>query len=285
MAVARRLGAEGFGRVAIVGAGSMGSLIGARLAGAGVPVTLIGRAEAMRSVQQHGLVLERAWRRPRVLRALRAAAGWAELAPEEISAIGLAVLTTKVHDTQMAVAELGAALAPDVPLVVLQNGVGGVEIARAETRRRPLLAAVATLVATRPRPGAVRSWSRRGGVGVAPVEAPVELLGQVAQIFASSGIPTQVCADYRAMAWSKLLLNILGNAVPAIVGRPPERVFSDLALCRLELAAFREARAVMRALGVEPVRLPGFPVPTIAWAIERLPVPILHRWRMPIAGS
>jgi 2-dehydropantoate 2-reductase len=273
------------GHVAIVGAGAIGSLLGARLATAGVPVTLIGRPESMHAVQAHGLVLERPWRRPLVVRSLRAAAGWGELAAEEIASIDLAVLTTKVHDTQAAVAELSVELAPAVPLIVLQNGVGGAEIARAQAGSRPLLAAVTTLVASRPRPGVVRAWSRRGGLGLAPVEAPLDLLTRTARLFAQSGLYTQVYAEHQAMAWSKLLLNILGNAVPAIVGRPPEQVFADLALCRLELAAFREARAVMRALGLEPVGLPGYPVPALAWAIGRLPVPILHRLLPRLVGG
>jgi len=272
-------------RVVIVGAGAMGSLVGARLAQAGVPVTLLGRPEPMRAVQERGLVLERHWRRPLVLRGLRAAAGWGELAAEEIDAIGLAILTTKVHDTQLAVADLAAELAPQVPLVVLQNGVGGAEIARAEIGSRPLLAAVSTMVASQPRPGVVRSWSPRGGLGLAPAQAPAKLLFHTARLLASSGLPVQTYAGYRAMAWSKLLLNILGNAVPAVVSRSPERVFGDLPLCRLELAAFREALAVMRALGLEPVRLSGYPVPAVAWAIGRLPVPILHRFLPRLVGG
>lgn len=271
------MAAELPGRVAIVGAGAVGSLVGARLASAGVPVTLIGRPAHMRAVQEQGLLLQRPWRRPLTLHSLRAAAGWSELAAQEIADIRLAVLTTKVHDTQIAVADLAAELAPEVPLVVLQNGVGGAEIARAEIGGRPLLAAVTTLSASQPRPGVVRCLSYRGGLGLAPVHAPLDLLNWVAHLWAASGLLTQVYADYRTMVWSKLLVSLPGNALPTIVNRPPERVFADLALCRLELAAFREALAVMRALEIEPVQLPGYPVPTLAAAMGRLPVPVLHQ--------
>jgi len=264
-------------RVVIIGAGALGSLLAARLAGAGVSVALIGRAAQVRAVQEHGLQLHQPWRRALTLRNLQAVVGWSELAAEEIAGIELAVLASRVHETQAAVAGLAAELEPAVPLVVLQNGVGGAEIARAQIGQRPLLAAVATLTVTQPRPGVVRCLGHRGGLGLAPVQAPDGVIARVERLFASSGLATLVCADYRAMAWSKLLLDMLGNAVPAIVDLPPERVFRDLALCRLELAAFREALAVMRALGVAPVRLPGYPVPALAAAVGRLPVPILHR--------
>ena len=202
---------------------------------------------------------------------------WDELTPAEIANVGLVLLTTKVHDTEAAAAGLAGHVPAEVPLLVLQNGVGGAELARAKVGRRPLLAGVTTLIASQPRPGVVRSLSRRGGVGIAPVQASVETVAQVASLFGAAGLPTQVYADYRAMTWSKLLLNMLGNAVPAIVNLPPERVLRDLALCRLEIAAFREALAVLRTLGLAPVGLPGYPVPLYAWAIDRLPVPILHR--------
>ncbi len=263
--------------VAILGAGAIGSLVGARLLSARLPVTLIGRPEPMRAVREHGLILERPWRRHSTLHDLEAVSSWRELTPAEIANVGLVVLTTKVHDTEAAVAGLATHVPGEVPLLVLQNGVGGADLARTRIGSRPLLAGVTTLVASQPRPGVVRSLSRRGGVGVAPVQAPVGMVAQVASLFSTAGFPTQIYADYRAMAWSKLLLNMLGNAVPAIVNLPPERVFRDLALCRLEIAAFREALAVLHTLGLAPVGLPGYPVPLYAWAIDRLPVPILHR--------
>lgn len=264
-------------RVAIIGAEARGLVVAARLACAGVPVLLVGRPAQVRAVQEQGLQLKQPWRRTVTLRGLRAVAGWGELAAGEIAAIELAVLASRVQHTQAAVAGLAGELDPSVPLVVLQEGAGGAEVARAQAGGRPLLAAVATLAAIQPRPGVVRCLNHRGGLGLAPVQAPAEAIAQAERLFAGCGLTTRVYADYRAMVWSNLLLHLLGNAVPAIVNLPPERVFRDLALCRLELAAFREALAVMRALGLAPVGLPGYPVPAFAAAIRLLPVPILHR--------
>jgi 2-dehydropantoate 2-reductase len=44
-------------KVAVLGAGAIGSLIGGRMAAAGVPVTLIDRGERARALQQHGLTI------------------------------------------------------------------------------------------------------------------------------------------------------------------------------------------------------------------------------------
>ena len=269
--------------VAILGAGAIGSLIGARLQNARVPVTLIGRPGLIRAIQERGLVFEHSWWHTSIVRDLEAITAWHELTPAEIANIGLVVLT-QVHNIEEAVAGLAERVPLEVPLLVLQNGVGDADLARERIGSRPLLAGVTTLVASQPEPGIVRSLSRTGGLGIASVTAPPDTLAGVASLFASSGFPTRIHTDYRAMTWSKLLLNILGNAVPAIVSLPPKQVFQDLALCRLEIAAFREALAVMRAQDLTPVALPAYPVPLMAQAMERLPIPILRRLLLPLVS-
>lgn len=263
--------------VAIVGAGAIGSLLGAALLRARVPVTLIGRAEMVAAVRAHGLRYEQPLHRATTLHDAEAVCDWSELSAFELRNIGLVVLTTKAFDTGPAAEEVARQVPAGVPLLVLQNGVGGVALARERIGARPLLAGATTLVATRPRPGTVRSHSRRGGLAVAAVTAPPELLQWAVHLLAASGLPVRAYADHAAMAWSKLLLNLLGNAVPAIVDRSPQQVFADLPLCRLEIAAFREALAVMRARGLAPVDLPGWRVRLAAWALGSLPLSILHR--------
>jgi len=78
------------------------------------------------------------------------------------------------------------------------------------------------------------------------------------------------------MKWSKLLLNILANASPAILDMPPDEVFADSRLSMLEMTAFREALAVMRGMGLSPVSLPDYPVPLFAWALSTLPLVLLR---------
>ncbi len=279
------MAAETRGGIAILGAGAIGSFVGARLHAAGEPVWLIGRPEAMIAVRERGLTLLQPGRRPVLARDIQAVSSWEEILPAERANVDLVILTTKAHDTEAAVAGLDSYLPESVPLLILQNGVGGADLARAQSPRRPLLAGVITIAVTRPGPGLVRSHNRRGGVGLAAVNAPVPTLHRAAGYLAAAGFPTYLYADYRAMAWSKLLLNMLGNAVPAIVQLPPERVFKDLALCRLEIAAFREALAVTQALGLRLPDLPAYPVRSLAWAMQRLPVPILHRLLPTLVGG
>src|SRR5256884_9394215 len=78
--------------------------------------------------------------------------------------------------------------------------------------------------------------------------------------------------DFRAMKWSKLLFNILGNAQSAILDLPPSHVLADSELFRYERAAFREATAVMERMQLAIVSLPGLPAPSLQRAMSLPPL-------------
>jgi 2-dehydropantoate 2-reductase len=73
------------------------------------------------------------------------------------------------------------------------------------------------------------------------------------------------------MKWSKLLLNIIGNASAAILDMSTAEVYGNPHLFCLEVEMLREAVAVMQCQGIRPVNLPGYPVPLLAWAVRWAP--------------
>jgi 2-dehydropantoate 2-reductase len=92
-----------------------------------------------------------------------------------------------------------------------------------------------------------------------------------AEMFASAGFRVKVFDDYRRLKWTKLLMNMVANALPAILGWSPERAFSDQRLALLEVAAWREAMKVVDALGIRPLSFGGYPFPVIKPLVERMP--------------
>lgn len=258
-------------RIAIIGAGAIGSYLGARLAEAGHTVGLLGREAYVARVQERGvsLVEHGAWR---TVRDVVAAAHIADLA-EAMEGLETAIVTTKAYDTESACLLLRPYLERGLERVLLvQNGVGGDDIAAALVGRGALVSGVITQVVSVREAGCYEVRGRRGGLALAPYDGAH--VAPLAAAFRAAGLECREYPDHRAIKWSKLLLNILGNAVPAIVDLPPEEVFRDEHLCALEIAAVREALAVMRRAGVRPVGLPGYPVPTLALALRYLPVPV-----------
>jgi 2-dehydropantoate 2-reductase len=273
-------------RVLIVGAGAIGSLVGHRLALAGHTVTLVGRRPYVAAVRERGLRLEESGRVTRVAaengRKTSGAKARAVTSALEVvdEVFDLVLLTVKAYDTAEVAPQVEPLARRDVPVLVLQNGVGGEEALVEVLGQATILSAVITLSVEVVEPGFVRLATSRGGIGLAPT-APDQSVDDLAEVLRRAGFRTAVYREHRAMKWSKLLLNMIANASPAILDMFPDEVFAHRRLFALEQAAFREAVAVVRALGLRPVPLPGYPVPLFAWAICTLPAwllrPILRR--------
>lgn len=263
-------------RLLIVGAGAIGSLVGSKLAIAGHDVILVGRPGYTEVVREYGLGLEKVGQR-RYVRNVQAVTHVTQVDAEFFDLI---VFTMKAYDTAVAAAQVQPLARQGIPILVMQNGVGGEESVAQVLGEVSIFSAVITLVVEVLGPGLVRLATTRGGIGLAPTvrsDPSKSTPGySLAEAFQGAGFKVAVYPDHRAMKWSKLLLNILGNASPAILGMSPDLVLAQRRLFNLERTAFCEAMAVMRALGLRPVSLPGYPVPLLAWTICSLPAWLLR---------
>jgi 2-dehydropantoate 2-reductase len=269
-------------RIVVMGAGAIGSLIGGRLASTGNEVVLVGRNSLVDAVRSRGLTIEEPDHPPRSSN-VEVVSSVGNISPGQ-GELDAAFVTVKVHDTRKATQDLLPALASRTPVVLVQNGVGGDEAASAVLGHQRLVSGVITLAVSSLEPGRVRQTTSRGGIGLAAL-SPDGSRAPLGSLLREAGFVVRWYSDYRAMKWSKLLLNIVGNASSAILDMPPSEVFANAGLLRLEISAFREALATMRALGLAPVFLPGYPVGTFAWAMRWLPVSYLRPIFRRLGGS
>lgn len=261
-------------RVLCYGAGAIGSLVAAYLAESRPPggdppaVTVLGRRPHVAAIRTWGLVVESPGARI-VSKAVDSVTSLDDLAAPP----DLVVLTIKAYQVPDALASLAGVLArPDVTVLVLQNGIGSEETVAGVVGADRTVSGTLTIPVESVRPGVVRRHSARGGVALAPMGAPAPV-ERIAAIFRASALPVRVYPDAVQLKWSKLLLNILANAASAILDLPPAAIAADRRLFALERAAFHEAVRVMRALGLRPVRLPGYPVPLLV-RVMAAPAPI-----------
>ncbi len=247
--------------VVCFGAGAIGSLVGARLALAGIDVTLVARRDHVAAIRTRGVTLETPRERV-VCKRIDSVTAIEDLA----SPPDLVLLTVKAYHTQDAARTLKGALGAAVPVLSLQNGIGNEEVIAAELGAARTLAGTITISVNRPRPGVVRQNSLVGGIGVAtldPQQDPSSWVG----LFRRAGIPAASYRDFREMKWSKLLINLFTNATSAIVDLSPVAVVEDAGLFEIEREALREALRVMKRLRLRPVALPGYPVPILRAAL------------------
>jgi 2-dehydropantoate 2-reductase len=256
--------------VLVYGAGAVGSLLGGLLAGAGYDVTLLGRSPQIHHIRDRGLTIEFQGRQletqPAAVSALKELSG---------SRFDIVLLTVRSYAVESELEHLSELLKAGGVLVSVQNGIGTDEIIGERLPDIHHIAASLTLSADISAPGAVTSSSRSGGIALAPVTAgaPTQLISGMFEI---AGLHTAQLTDYRAMKWSKLLLNQMANGIPAILDWTPEQVYRDSNLFRIEQAMLRETLAVIHADSSRLVRLPGFPVPLLKWVL-RLPPAIARR--------
>jgi 2-dehydropantoate 2-reductase len=229
-------------RVAVMGAGAVGSYFGAMLAQAGWPVVLIGRAAHVNAVRERGLTLERA----DGSRTVRAVAD-----TEAAAARGaqLVLLAVKSGDTEAAAQALAPHLARDALVLCLQNGVDNAE--RAASHLPCAVApAIVYVAAALSAPGVVKHSGRGDLVlGAWPAASGVDIASWAARL-AAAGVPCRVSTDLAAELWMKLALNCAYNAASAL-GRADYGCMMGVPEMRaLLLEAIEEVVAVARASGV-----------------------------------
>jgi 2-dehydropantoate 2-reductase len=273
--------------VVVIGAGAIGGWVGGRLAQGGHQVTLVGRQSLADAVSVNGLRLRSPVNgdpppgnaAPEVtVRNIQVVTSVADAAAH--GPFDLALFTVKTYDTDAAIAEMMSADLGRPAILSLQNGVSSEEVLAQAFGQQPVIAGTELNPISIPQAGTVVLERWRGGIGLAPV-APGGSVEHWVRIFDDVVLPTRAYADHRAMKWSKLLLNLIGNASAAILEMNTVEVYADPRLFRLEVQMLREAVAAMRGLGLKPVNLPGYPVPLLAWALRWAPLflsrPILHK--------
>lgn len=283
-------------RILIVGGGAIGCFVGGTLAAREHDVTLVGRASTAVAVRERGLKLLAADGTARTIRSIRAVSSVQEAfqtAPEEngrdksehsswhapslphATQFDLAILAVKSYDTEKALDELAKATGTDAlpisAILSLQNGVGNEEAISARFGLQQVLSGTVTAPVQLLEPGVVRVTKTSFAIGLAPWQpeppGPAPSTGhcqQAKELFVSAGIPAKVYEDAAGMKWSKLLMNMIGNATSAILAEPPDITFADKRIANLEIDALREALHVMSAANIRARNIEKYPLAAIA---------------------
>jgi 2-dehydropantoate 2-reductase len=255
-------------KILVYGAGAVGGYVGACLANAGHDLTLVLRGDATRVIEAKGLTVQAGEDRFTVRPAVRTSL--AHTFQEQGVQFDLVVLGMKAYDLKTAVDHLVAFCPNPPPLLTLQNGIG-VERPFIEQfgAERVIVGALTTPVSKATDDQIVVERTDRG-LGLAPARAG-DSVSRWANMLQKAGVETAVCPDYNAMKWSKAFLNIVANATSAILNRPPGVIYQSDAIFDLEVRMLRETLAVMDALKLDMIDLPGSPAKKLAFGVRHTP--------------
>jgi 2-dehydropantoate 2-reductase len=252
-------------RIAIVGAGAIGTWIGAALSRSGQDVALLARGEQLAALRRDGV------------RVVGDGADWtvrplATSDPGEIGEVEAVVLAVKAHDQLAAAPAVRRLLGPETAIVGAQNGVpwwyfhglagpyaehrieavdpgGALSAALAPERAIGMVVYLGARIAA---PGVVETRPENGLVIGEPSGGLTPRLRAIAGALEGAGFPVRITDDVRTDVWTKLMGNLSFNPVSALTRAGLGAMASDPGVRAVVARAMEEAVAVARAVGADP---------------------------------
>jgi 2-dehydropantoate 2-reductase len=250
-------------RITVFGAGAVGGLVAARLALAGLPVTVIARGAHLKAIRERGLRL-RTHSTDRTAK-IEAADDAGALGPQD-----LVIVATKAHALPEAAADLARLIGPETVLVPAQNGIpwwyfhrAGApyegEVVRAVDPDGTLIellpparvvGCVVYVGAAVPAPGVIDHSSGERFILGEPDGAMSDRLERVAGLFRQAGFEAETTPRIRDAVWLKLWGNLSMNPVSVLAHATADRLLADEGVRRLLRLLMEEAACVAAGLGI-----------------------------------
>ena len=253
-------------KIAVIGAGAIGGLVGAKLALAGEDVTFIVRGKNLDAIATNGFKLIGADGTEQVARNVKATDRYEQAGPQDI-----VILAMKAHQVEAVASDVPRLFGPETVVVTMQNGIpfwyfhnhGGAlagtpvrsvdpsGLVAAKIPAERVIGCVVYPASELTAPGVVKHIEGdRFPVGELDGSSS-ERVNRVSACLGAAGFKAPVLDNIRAEIWLKLWGNLTFNPISSlshstlvdICQYPPSR---DLAA-----AMMREAQAVAHKLGIE----------------------------------
>ena len=242
-------------KIAIVGAGAMGCLYGAKLsANPANEVYLIDIwKNHIDAVNEKGLMMEE--NEEIILYKNLKGTSDAEI----VGPCDLAIVFVKSTLTSDAVKKNKAVFGPETIALTLQNGLGNIDLIRTEIGDNNIIAGTTAHGATMIGPGFMKH-AGRGKTVIGELDgAPSDRLDKIALLFRDSGLETEISNNVLGLVWDKLMVNVGINALTGITKLQNGELLNYPEIEELLETAVNEAHAVAKAKGItlsydDPIR-------------------------------
>ena len=252
-------------KIAVIGAGAIGGLVGARLALAGEDVTFLVRGANLAAIRACGIRLREADGLAQAAANVQAFDDYSAAGPQD-----LVVLAVKAHQVADVAGRVGQLFGPDTVVVTMQNGIpfwyfhrhGGVFEGRAVHSVDPagtlarlipperVLGCVVYPAAELVAPGVIRHIEgNRFPLGELDGSSSARVV-RIADCFTKAGFKSPVLDDIRAEIWLKLWGNLSFNPISALAHATLVDICQHPLARELAANMMREAESVAGKLGI-----------------------------------
>jgi 2-dehydropantoate 2-reductase len=253
-------------KFAILGAGALGSILGAHLSRAGHEVVMIARGERARVLQRQGLVLNG-------LSDIKARCAVVE-DPRKLRETETLIIATKAIDTAKSIAALDH-LKLDQALSV-QNGVVKEELLARVFGFSRVLGAMADFSGELLANGEVK-FTRNVALHVGEEKGGSSPRAEnIAKIIDDAGVRCVAAPDIRTREWSKFVGWIASFPLAVLTRQITYKYMMDERSASVIVKIVREAAALAKALEIELADMSPLPVPSILRSSEAEAIGIIQ---------
>ena len=235
-------------KIAVMGAGAIGSVLGGYLCEAGEDVLLIGRKGNVDAINKNGLQIDGVRGEKNIK--IKADA----ILSEKPDMLFLSVKTQDIPEACKAI----ALMTKDSTIVTMQNGVKADLLAAENLNRRDIISSVVMFGATYIEHGKfIHNFEGDFIIGNA-FSKNDEIVNTTASVL-NKFSRTHISDNIHGVHWTKLLLN-LNNCIPAITGRTMQESFADMEQARFGFNLIKEGLNVVDKAGIRLSDLPDLPL-------------------------
>jgi 2-dehydropantoate 2-reductase len=232
-------------KIAVVGAGAMGSLFGGLLAASGEEVTLVDVwREHVESINAEGLRIG-GHEGSRTIRVN------ATTDPSSVGPVDLIILFVKSYDTIKATRDALPMVSEGTVFLSLQNGLGNIEkVSEAAVSGRVIPGTTAhgcTLIG----PGEIVHAGRGPTIIGEPNGRVTERARDIRDALEGAGFETEISGNINGALWSKVLVNVGINPLTALKGLRNGELLDDPEIKETMRRAVEEAIEVAEGLGID----------------------------------
>jgi 2-dehydropantoate 2-reductase len=231
-------------RVAVFGAGAIGSYYGARLGDGGAKVTLIARGRNLEALRGDGLTIVEPERT--TTHRLTATDD-----PADVGPVDVVLFTVKAYDTSEAAARLAPLLHDGTGVISLQNGIDNEDRIAEVIGGDHVLGGAAYILAAVREPGVVEAAGPRSLViGELDQGAASDRMRAILDVAGNAGLVIKTADDIRVALWEKYTLLVAFSAMTGTIRLPIGDIREAPAAKAMLRALMTEVWTVGRASGV-----------------------------------
>ena len=232
-------------KIAVVGAGSIGTLFSSILYKSGQDVTLVEiRSEVVSAIQERGLSVTRGDETEVLDVPITSRI-------EDVPDPDLIMFTVKSYDNVTAARDCLKIIGDNTTVLTLQNGVGNYETISSVVGEERTCVGTTTFGATMYEPGKTRGTAT-GEISIGEYAGGItERINRLADLLRTGGFIVNCVEDVNSLVWTKLAVNVGINAIGALARLKNGETHSIEPAGEIQRLAVEEFSAVARAEGID----------------------------------